>query len=53
MRCEGVGGQPVNEALSTAGQLLSTVPDETNLIVLIGSTASSGMNTSNAVRFYF
>ncbi|MDQ8749889.1 hypothetical protein ATE49_16280 [Elizabethkingia miricola] len=51
MRCEGIGGQPVNEALSTAGQLLSTVPDETNLIVLIGSTASSGMNTSSAVRF--
>ena len=22
MRCEGIGGQPVNEALSTAGQLL-------------------------------
>ncbi|MEH7889835.1 type VI secretion system protein TssR domain-containing protein [Elizabethkingia meningoseptica] len=51
MRCEGVGGQPVNEALGTAGQLLSTVPDETNLIVLVGSTASTNINSQNTVRF--
>ena len=33
-----------------AGELLNTVPDETNLIVLIGSTSDSGSAASSAVR---
>lgn len=50
MKCERAGGQPVNEALTTAGELLNTVPDETNLIVLIGSTSDSGSAASSAIR---
>lgn len=50
MNCERGGGQPVNEALTTAGELLNTVPDETNLIVLIGSTSDSGAASSSAIR---
>ena len=50
MNCERAGGQPVNEALTMAGELLNTVPDETNLIVLIGSTSDSGSAASSAVR---
>lgn len=50
MKCERGGGQPVNDALATAGDLLNTVPDETNLIVLIGSTAASNSAASSTVR---
>lgn len=50
MNCEQAGGQPVNDALTLAGELLNTVPDETNLIVLIGSTAASSSASSSAVR---
>lgn len=50
MTCERVGGQPVNEALSTAGELLNTVPDETNIVVLIGSTAENGVTSANTIR---
>lgn len=50
MQCDRAVGQPVNEALGTAGELLGTVPDETNVIVLIGATAASGSSTANATR---
>lgn len=48
--CERYSGQPVNEALSQAGSQLGLNPDETNLIILIGATSSTGSNSSNTVR---
>ena len=50
MNCERAGGQPVNEALATAGELLNTVQDETNLVVLIGSTSDSGSAKPTTIR---
>ena len=41
MNCEGAMGQPVSEGLTAAGNLLSNVPDETNIVVLVGSTSDS------------
>lgn len=51
MRCEGVGGQPVNEALGEAGKLLSeSAMDETNLVVLVGSSSNATSNNPSTIR---
>lgn len=39
--CSSTGTQPMQEGLAAAANLLSTVPDQTNIIVVIGSTAPS------------
>lgn len=43
MNCQSTGGnQPLNEGLIAAGNLLSEVPDETNMVITIGTSANSG-----------
>lgn len=45
MNCPSNSGyQPVNEGLIAAGNLLSNVPDETNIVVTIGTSANQSGN---------
>lgn len=45
MNCPSNSGyQPVNEGLIAAGNLLSNVPDETNIVVTIGTSADQSGN---------
>ncbi|WP_407405920.1 type VI secretion system protein TssR domain-containing protein [Chryseobacterium sp.] len=47
MNCQSTGGnQPLSEGLIAAGNLLSDVPDETNIIITVGTTASRTGNLS-------
>ncbi|SNV34717.1 Uncharacterised protein [Chryseobacterium taklimakanense] len=41
-QCNSYGGQPMQEGLSVAGDLLAPFSDETNIVVLVGSTAGNG-----------
>lgn len=50
MQCEGVGGQPANEALSEAGKLLGNSLDETNIVILVGSSSNTSNPDPNAIR---
>lgn len=50
MQCEGVGGQPVNEALGEAGKLLGNSLDESNIVILVGSSSNSNSAEPNAIR---
>lgn len=47
--CNSYGGQPMQEGLTAAGDLLAPFHDETNVVVLIGSTAANGGYISNAI----
>lgn len=49
-QCNSSGGQPMQEGLSIAGDLLTPYRDETNIVVLVGSTAGNGGYINNAVR---
>ena len=49
-KCSSAGGQPLQEALEASGALLSKVPDETNIVVVVGSTASPYGGLSTAMR---
>ena len=45
MNCVSNSGyQPVGEALSAAGNLLSSVPDETNIVITVGTSSSQSGN---------
>lgn len=47
MNCQSTGSnQPLSEGLIAAGNLLSNVPDETNIIITVGTTASRTGNLS-------
>lgn len=48
--CNSYGGQPMQQGLAAAGDLLAPFRDETNLVVLVGATAIDGGNISYAVR---
>ncbi|KQR94371.1 hypothetical protein ASG01_00335 [Chryseobacterium sp. Leaf180] len=48
--CSSSGAQPLQEALEASGALISHVPDETNIVVVVGSTASSYGGLNNALR---
>lgn len=48
--CSGSGAQPLQEALEASGELISKVPDETNIVVVVGSTATSYGGLSAAMR---
>ena len=50
MKCNGPSGQPYQLALASAGNLLRNVPDESNIVVAIGSTAASGTGIGDAIR---
>lgn len=47
--CTSTGAVPIHEGLDVAGQLFAEVPDETNLLVLVGSTAPEKASY-NAIR---
>ncbi|WP_047098543.1 type VI secretion system protein TssR domain-containing protein [Chryseobacterium lactis] len=50
MNCPSNNGyQPVGEALSAAGNLLSNVPDETNIVVTVGTSASQSGNMYSVI----
>jgi hypothetical protein len=50
MNCASNNGyQPVGEALSAAGNLLSNVPDETNIVVTVGTSASQSGNMYSVI----
>lgn len=50
MNCASNSGyQPVGEALSAAGNLLSNVPDETNIVVTVGTSASQSGNMYSVI----
>jgi hypothetical protein len=50
MNCASNSGyQPVGEALSAAGNLLSNVPDETNIVVTVGTSADQSGNMYNVI----
>lgn len=42
--------QPVNEGLMAAGNLLSNVPDETNIVITVGTSANQGGNMSGVIN---
>lgn len=42
--------QPVNTGLSAATRMLSAVPDETNVIILIGTTANNAIQSQSLVN---
>ncbi|RMZ58865.1 VWA domain-containing protein [Chryseobacterium nematophagum] len=44
------GYQPVHEGLAAAGNLLSNVPDETNLVITIGTSASQNGNMYGVIN---
>jgi hypothetical protein len=48
--CSSNGAQPLQEALEATGDLLGRVPDETNIVVVVGSTASSYGGLNAAMR---
>jgi len=48
--CSSNGAQPLQEALEATGDLLGRVPDETNVVVVVGSTASSYGGLNAAMR---
>ncbi|WP_312077204.1 type VI secretion system protein TssR domain-containing protein [Chryseobacterium sp.] len=51
MNCAGSNiNQPLSEGLVAAGNLLSTVPDETNIVVTIGTSASRSANMYNVIN---
>lgn len=49
-KCPSIGTQPMQDGLAAAANLLSSVPDQTNLIVVIGSTAMANASSSRAVQ---
>ncbi len=50
MNCASNNGyQPVGEALSAAGNLLSNVPDETNIVVTVGTSANQSGNMYSVI----
>lgn len=50
MNCASNSGyQPVGEALSAAGNLLSNVPDETNIVVTVGTSANQSGNMYSVI----
>ncbi|KFF07835.1 type VI secretion system protein TssR domain-containing protein [Chryseobacterium luteum] len=50
MNCDSNSGyQPVDEALSAAGNLLSNVPDETNIVVTVGTSANQSGNMYSVI----
>lgn len=50
MNCASNSGyQPVDEALSAAGNLLSNVPDETNIVVTVGTSANQSGNMYSVI----
>lgn len=51
MNCpSNVGNQPLNEGLIAAGNLLSEIPDETNIVVTIGTSANRGGNMYGVIN---
>lgn len=44
------GNQPVNEGLIAAGNLLSEVPDETNIVITIGTSANRSGNMYGVIN---
>ncbi|MGV0925399.1 type VI secretion system protein TssR domain-containing protein [Empedobacter tilapiae] len=50
MKCNGPSGQPYQLGLSEAGNLLRNLPDQTNIVVAIGTTASTNAGVSDAIR---
>ncbi|WP_172284084.1 type VI secretion system protein TssR [Chryseobacterium sp. LAM-KRS1] len=44
------GYQPVSEGLTAAGNLLSTVPDETNLVITVGTSANQSGNMYGVIN---
>lgn len=44
------GYQPVSEGLIAAGDLLSTVPDETNLVITVGTSANQSGNMFGVIN---
>ncbi len=48
-QCNSYGGQPMQEGLTAAGTLLQPFRDETNLVILVGSTAANGGYIDDAV----
>lgn len=49
LNCSGYGGQPMQEGLEAAGQMLENYRDDTNIVVLVGATASSSGYLGSAV----
>lgn len=50
MNCpSNIGNQPVNEGLIAAGNLLSDVPDEANIVVTIGTSANRSGNMYSVI----
>lgn len=51
MNCQSTGGnQPLNEGLIAAGNLLSELPDETNMIITIGTSANRSGNMFGVIN---
>ena len=51
MNCQSTGGnQPLNEGLIAAGNLLSEVPDETNIVITIGTSANRNGNMYGVIN---
>jgi len=51
MNCASNSGyQPVNEGLMAAGNLLSNFPDETNIVVTVGTSASQSGNMYSVIN---
>ncbi|SFI49770.1 type VI secretion system protein TssR domain-containing protein [Halpernia frigidisoli] len=49
MKCNGNGGQPMQEGMEMAGQVLASHKDETNVVILIGSNSNYQSNMVNAI----
>ena len=50
VNCSDSGAQPLLEALSTTGELLRNNSEESNIVIVVGSTASSYGGVSEAMR---
>ncbi len=51
MNCQSTGGnQPVNEGLIAAGNMLSELPDETNIVITIGTSANRSGNMYGVIN---
>lgn len=51
MNCQSTGGnQPLNEGLIAAGNLLSEVPDETNIVITVGTSANRNGNMYGVIN---
>jgi hypothetical protein len=51
MNCPSNSGyQPVNEGLMAAGNLLSNVPDETNIVITVGTSANQSGNMYGVIN---